>query len=67
MRSEMLQRFQKVGIGELDDEISDMYTDLATFISNCIHDSRELTIAMERLEESFLWTRRAAYKEKYGL
>jgi hypothetical protein len=52
---DLLSRFSTRESSELKEELAKKFIDLAIVIDSSETESREKTIAIERLEESFMW------------
>lgn len=46
---------------EEDTQLAEKYTNLGNLLNELEIDSREKTIAIEKLEESFMWARKGSY------
>jgi hypothetical protein len=56
---DIYQRFLPDNESEIEMLLSVQYTYLAEALNEAISNSRELTVAMERLEESYMWVKKA--------
>jgi len=61
---DILLRFIPEGNKQGGEDLAEGYKNLALLINSLDMDSREKTIAMERLEESYMWATKGLYYEE---